>query len=152
MMKRMIPIAAIAALLIVGCEKSPSGSAKAVEEARTDAAVSVDAARDDAAAKRDKANTKVAAATKDYVETRDDAAAKLSDVESAALVTKAKADFEVASTLADGRHDVAIEKCGVLSGTAKDACVSAADAAYAVEKSKATALRDGALLRADYRQ
>jgi hypothetical protein len=149
MMTRMIPIAAIAALLMVGCEKSPSGSAAAVDEARSDAAANTSSAREDATAKSVKADTKVATATQDYVETRGEAAAKLSKVESEAMITKAKADLEVATALADGRHSVALEKCEVLDGAQKNACVSAADAAHALERSEAIALRDKALLRAE---
>jgi spore germination cell wall hydrolase CwlJ-like protein len=48
MKNRLIPIAAVAALLLVGCDKSSTGVSKAVDEGRDSAAVSVEAARSDA--------------------------------------------------------------------------------------------------------
>jgi hypothetical protein len=55
----------------------------------------------------------------------------------------------VAITEADGRHDVAKEKCSAFTGVDKDACLSTADATYAADHAAATADRDARLVDAD---
>jgi hypothetical protein len=65
----------------------------------------------------------------------------------------AEADFDLAVTKAKGIADVAAEKCGILSGVEKNACLSAAEATFEASKAQATAERDAALVAAaDARQ
>jgi hypothetical protein len=149
MMKLLIPIAAVAALMLGGCDKPAKESAKDIDKAREGAAVSIQDARQDANKTEDRADRKVADAQQDYAETTEAAQDKLSVVESEAMRKKAEAEYEVASTAATGHHDVAKQKCDVLAGAAKDACLSGADAALATEQAMAVASRDQALVLAE---
>ena len=45
MFARLIPLSAIALMLLVGCEETPSETAKDVSEAREDAAEDINASR-----------------------------------------------------------------------------------------------------------
>jgi len=146
---RLIPIAAVAALVLAGCEKSPTEVSKAVDKARDSASVSVDAARKDAGMAEDKADEKVANAQQDYAETDASARKELSVVEAEAMVKKANAEFDVANAEAEGRHGVAIQKCEMFAGAEKDACMSSADATLATDKAAAIARRDAALVQAE---
>lgn len=106
-------------------------------------------ARHDADKTVDKANDKLVDAQTDYARADDAARAKLTVVESQTMSKKAKADFDVAIAKAEGRHDIATEKCGALSGVDKTACISAADASFAAEQADATARRDQTLVQAE---
>ena len=66
------------------------------------------------------------------------------------MVTSAQAEFDGASTQADGRHNIAREKCDALAGVDKDACLSTAKAAFADEQAAITATRDAALVAAEH--
>lgn len=149
MMNHLLPIATISMLLLVGCEKSANESVKAVDKARDNAAVTVDAARQDADKIEDRADKKVAAAQQAYVETNEAAFDKLSVVEAEAMSRKAQAEFEVASAEATGHHAVAKQKCDVLAGARRDACLSGADAVLSSEQALAVASRDAALVQAE---
>lgn len=48
MFTRLIPLSAIALILLAGCEETPSETAKDVSEAREDAAEDINASREDA--------------------------------------------------------------------------------------------------------
>ena len=48
MFARLIPLSAIALMLLAGCEETPSETAKDVSEAREDAAEDINASREDA--------------------------------------------------------------------------------------------------------
>ena len=148
MMNRMIPIAAFAALMLTGCQETSSDTAKDVAEARQDAAEDSAEARHDANDDVAQADDKVADAQQAYANADEGALRKLTKVESEAMIEKAKAAFDVASTEASGRHKVAKEKCGALTGVDKDACLSTADATLAAEQAAATASRDAALVDA----
>lgn len=149
MMIRLIPLVTVAALLLAGCDKSASETSKDVQKARQEASEDVSAARQEASKKETKATEKVTAAQHDYDKANASAHEELSETESEAMITMAKADFDVAMTEAEGRHSISIEKCDMLNGVDKKACVSSADAKLAVEKAKATADRDAILVKAD---
>jgi len=145
MMNRLIPIVAVGALLLAGCNESPSETAKDVTQAREKAGQEVSEARQDASKTASKSEDKVMDAQQEYAKTDANAREKLTDVESQAMTAQAKADFDVAKTEAEGRHNIAVEKCGALEGVDKTACVSTADANFAAEVAAATANRDEAM-------
>ncbi len=146
----VIPFAAAAALMLAGCTESPSETAKDVSEARQEAAEDSNEARDDRSEEVSKANEDVAEAKHDVMHGDDGEIKKLTAAEAEAMSEKAKADFDVATTDAEGRLNIATEKCDALSGVDKDACVSTANATFAADKAAATATRDAALVRAEH--
>lgn len=152
MMIRLIPILALAALLLGGCNESASETAKDVSQAREKASTDMSTAQKDANKAENMADQKVAAAQQDYVETKAGAQSKLNKVEADAMVTVAKADFDVAMADLEGRHLIATEKCGMLKGAEKTACLSTADAALAADQAIATANRDAILVQAERQQ
>ena len=147
MMNRLIPIVAVAALLLAGCNESPSETSKDVTKATEEASQDVSEARQDASKTESKSEEKVIDAQQEYAKTDANAREKLTEVESEAMAAQAKADFDVAKTEAEGRHNIAVEKCGALEGVDKTACVSTADASLAAELAAATANRDAALVQ-----
>jgi len=151
-MLKFIPIVAMAALLIVGCNKTPSETSKDVTEAREKAGQDVSEARQDANKTESKAEEKVIDAQQEYAKTDATARAKLTEVQSEALTTSAKAEFDVAITEAKGIEDIAKQKCGVLAGAEKNACLSTAAATYAASEADATARRDAALVAAAHNE
>ncbi len=146
MMNRLIPIIAVGALLLAGCNESPSETSKDVTKAREKASQDVSEARQDASKTESKSEEKVIDAQQAYAKTDANAREKLTDVESEAMAAQAKSDFEVATAEAKGRHTIAVEKCGALEGVDKKACVSTADANFAADEAVATANRDTALV------
>ncbi len=151
-MIRLITIVALATFLLAGCNKTPSETSKDVAKAREVATQDSNAAREDASKTENKANENVADAQDVYAESKAGAQEKLSAAESKAMIAKAKADFDVALTDAEGRHSIAIEKCGSLKGVDKTACVSTADAKLASDQADATAERDSALMDAEHHE
>lgn len=145
----LLLIATIAALSLVGCNKTPAETSQDVTEAREKASQDVSEARQDAGKTEAKAVEKVADARDAYAKTDASARAKVTEVESDALTTLAKADFEVAIAEAKGAYDIGTEKCGVLGGVEKNACLSTADAAFKAEEAIAIANRDASLVAAD---
>lgn len=153
MMKPLIPLAAMLALLLGGCQETRSdtskdvaeASAKASAEARTDSSE----ARKAASASITASSADVARAKQEYAETDQESRKKLTDVEATAMIEAAKARFDVEMTDAQGRHDVAAEQCDALSGVDKQSCLGTAAAVLASEQATATATRDAALVRAD---
>lgn len=145
MINRLIPIVAVAALLLAGCNEAPSETSKDVTQAREDASQDVSEARQDASKKESKSEEKVIDAAQAYAKTDANAREKLTAVESEAMASGAKADFDVAMAEAEGRHEIATEECGGLQGVDKTACVSTADANFAADEAAATAIRDTAL-------
>ena len=145
MMKQLIPIVAVAALLLAGCNESPSETSKDVTKATEEASQDVSEARQDAGKTENKSEEKVIDAQQKYARTDANAREKLTDVESEAMAAGAKADFDVAKAEAEGRHNIAVEKCGALEGVDKKACLSTADANFAADEAAATAVRDTAL-------
>lgn len=150
MINRFIPLVAVAVLLLAGCDKTPTESAKDVAEARKEASQDVSEARQDAGKIEDKADQKVAAAQDAYAKTDETARAKLTQAESEAMISKAHADFDVAMVEANGRHAIAIEKCGQFTDVDKTACLSTADADFAAEQAAVTASRDAILVQAEH--
>jgi vacuolar-type H+-ATPase subunit H len=145
MMNQLIPVVAVMALLLAGCKESASETSKDVTQAREEASQEVSEARQDADRTENKSEEKVIDAQQEYSKTDANAREKLTEVESDAMANQAKADFEVAKTEAEGRHNIAVEKCGALEGVDKKACVSTADANFAADEAAATAIRDNAL-------
>jgi len=152
MIIRLLPILALAALLVGGCSKSPSETSKDVAKAREKASQDVTAAQKDASKTESKTDLKVAEAEMDYSKTEDGAHDKLNQVESEAMAKMAAAEFDVAMAEAKGRHNIETKKCGVLKDVEKTACLSAADATLAAEKATATANRDAHLVAADHHE
>lgn len=145
MIIKLIPIVAVAALLLTACDESPSKTAEDVTQARVEASQEVSEARQDADKIESRSVDKVVDAQQAYAKTAAKARQKLTRVESAALTARAKAEFDVANTEAEGRHNIAVEKCGALKGVDKTACASTADANFAADVAAATARRDTAL-------
>ncbi len=146
---KLIPIAIATALLFAGCQESQSDTAKDVAEARTEARKDSNEARQDASESAQEANKDVAQAGQTYGEKTDAARANLTEAEADAMRVNARSAYDIAVTDADGRHEIAKQKCDALTGTDKDACVSAADAALAADKANAEANRDATLASAD---
>lgn len=143
---RFVPIAAVAALLIAGCNETPYETSEDVTEARKDASENLSEAREEASQTENRVEENVADARHEYARTDANAREELTEAQTEALRKTAKADFDVAITEATGIRDVAKEKCGVLDGAEKTACLSAADATFAASKAKAIADRDAALV------
>lgn len=152
MIIRLVPIIALAAVLLGGCNESATETSKDVSQAREKASEDVSAAQKEAMKDENKAERKVAEAQQDYAETRAGAQGDLSEAEAEAMATMAKADFDVAMAEIEGRHNIATEKCGVLKGVEKDSCVSTADAAFEADKAIAIANRDAILVQAERQQ
>lgn len=148
-MKRLIPLLAVAALLLAGCEKSTSENTKDVTEAREKASQDTTEARKEAYKVESKAGQKVATAKQDYSKTTADAEQKLDKAEANAMTMTANSDYDVAMARVEGAHKVAVEKCDLLKDVEKTACKSTADAAFAASQAKATAIRDAALVQAE---
>jgi hypothetical protein len=139
MNNRLVLIAACASALLLGaCSKTPADTAKDVADARTDANQVANAA-----------DSKVADAQQAYATTDQNALKKLTAAESEAMISTARANFDVANTDAQGRASIAREKCGSLAGAEKDACLSSAEAALASDQAAAIATRDAALVAAE---
>lgn len=149
-LKPIIPIAtAIALLLLAGCKESPSETAKDVAAARNEA----NREADDARVTADRATAAADAKVDDAQQTHGQSEAKanevLAEAEGKAASTIAQANYERALVEAEGRFKVENEKCDALTGTAKDACVSTAESALAVDKAAAESRRDASLAVAD---
>lgn len=145
---RLVPIVALTALMLAGCNKTPSETSKDVSQAREEARQDVSEARQDASRTENEAEEEIVDAQQDYAQTDADARAKLTEVQAEGLSKQAKADFDLAMTEARGIEDVAKMKCGVLGGAEKNACLSAAAATYAASEAAAIADRDAALVAA----
>lgn len=150
MIKRILPLVTLAALLISGCEKTPSDTAADVAGARKNAIENVGEARLDANGKVTEARNQVSEAQDNYAESDKNAAKALSEAESKAMIKTAKAQYEVAKVEAEGRYDIEKEKCTGLKGVTEDACLSSAAAVRAEALAKATEARDQVLLSAEY--
>ena len=149
MIIRLIPILALAALLLGGCKESASETSKDVSQAREKASKDVSTAQQEANKTEMKAEKKVDEAQQDYAKSQAGAQGKLNKTEAEAMSKMAKADFEVAMAEIKGRHNIATEKCGVLTGVEKTACQSSADATLAADEAIAIANRDAILVQAE---
>jgi hypothetical protein len=150
MIDRLIPISAISLLMLVACAETPSDTAKDVAEARQDAAAEVTEVRQAANQDVAEANAQVATAKKAYTAFDKDARKQLTAAEAVAMVTTARAAFDIASAEAEGRHEVAKQRCDALAGMARDACLGSAIASLSADLTLATANRDTALVAAEY--
>jgi hypothetical protein len=150
MMSRSIPAATILTLMLCGCTETPAETKRDVSEAKQTAAESNDEAQTNANKEVLMANEKIVDEQQAQSETSEDSRKKITQFESAAMIAKARADFDVAITQAKGRQRVAKEKCDALDRAARNVCVSAVDATMAADESLAAANRDNALLVAEY--
>ena len=116
---------ALALLALAGCNKAESPT----EVQHDVATAATSAAESNAKADESQANVD-AAANKDLGEAAKDANGKM---------TVAAADTAI--TQAEGKHKVATEKCEALAGDAQKACKDEADAALAMAKAKAKAVK-----------
>lgn len=146
----MILLAASGLTLLAGCEQSTSAQAADVAEVRAEARADTDAAVDDANDEVAAANAEVREARDDFDEAADEANDQLNATEAEAMAVRARANFDVAIVEAKGRHEIAKEKCGNLTGIEKESCFSTADAEHAADEAAAIATRDAALVAADY--
>jgi hypothetical protein len=151
MIRRLFPLVAIAVLMLAGCQETPAETAQDVSDARAEAAQNVTAVREDANQEIDTAAGDVAQAQGDLVRTDARAADKLGEAESAAMAKTAHAIFAVAESEAEGRNDIAVQKCGGFIGSDQDACISSATAILTSELAAATSSRDTALVAAERR-
>lgn len=119
-----LPLAAMLALVLVGCERSepPSSVASDVHAAEQKEQSKTERALENASQDAGKAQQRV----EDKAADRDDIAAKDA--------------YKVAMAKADGEHDVAIQRCKELSGDAQSRCKRQADADYDATKADAKAL------------
>jgi len=145
---RLVLFATAVALSLGGCNKTADETSKDVTQAREKASQEVSEARQDASQSEATAENKVIDAEQAYAKSDADARAKVAKVESEAMSTMAKADFEVAITEAKGRYNIGTEKCGILGGVEKKACISKADATLKADEALAIANRDAALVAA----
>lgn len=78
------------------------------------------------------------------VTANDGAAAHVAEAEHAGTTGDVRADaaYDVAVAQAEGAHSVAVERCGALTGDARDACRDRADAELELAKSRAKQARD----------
>lgn len=150
MINRLMPIATLAAMMLAACQNTTTDTAEKVAEARDAAADDVADARQYANETLADANDQISDAQQDYARTEKNATKKLTTAQSDAMVKTAHADFELASTVAKGRYDVAKSKCGLFDGVEKTACLSTADATLAANQADATAVRDAALVSAEH--
>lgn len=150
MLIRIIPVFAVAFLFLAGCDKSADETTKSVAKAREEAGQEVTKAQQAATEIENNANEKLAEAQQDYAESDTSARAKLSKAESEAMISKAQADLDVAMAAAEGSHRIAVEKCGLLTGVDKNACLSTADAAFTADKASIIAQRDMTLVQAEH--
>lgn len=149
---RLIPLAAAALLILGGCDKTPTERSQDVADVRENAMQESGEARQDASKTVAKAQNKVVDAQQAYNKSDEGAQKKLSAAESSAMIKTAEANFEVAKTEAQGRNDVAAEKCAALDGVDEDACLSTAKADLAASEAAATATRDAALVHAEHHE
>lgn len=152
MINRLIPLAAVAALMLTGCKETPSDTASDVADARQEATQDNSEARQDANAEIADANAQVNDAQTAYDEKSDDTRKKLTLAESEAMIKTAKADYDVAKVEAEGRDKIAKAKCDAFSGPEKTSCDNVAQATLVAETSSAAAVRDALLLDATYHE
>lgn len=152
MINRLIPLVAVAALMLTGCKETASDTANDVADARQEARQDNSEARQDANADIAEATDKVNDAQAAYAESTDDTRKKLTLAESEAMIKTAKADYDVAKVEAEGRDKIAMEKCDALSGAEKDSCKHIAAATLVADISSASAVRDALLLDATYHE
>ncbi|HTT04278.1 MAG TPA: hypothetical protein VMF64_03245 [Steroidobacteraceae bacterium] len=118
-----LPLAALLALVLVGCQRaeSPSSVAKDVHAAEQKEQSKTQRALANASQDEGKAQQRV----EEKVADRDDIAAKDA--------------YKVAVAKADGEHDVALQRCKQFSGDAQSRCKRQADADYDATKANAKA-------------
>jgi hypothetical protein len=119
MTNRIVPIAAIAALFLIGCGETPKEAANDVAAAGTES---------------DQSTT--------------DAQEKLGTVQTSALSKRAKAKYDLAITTAEESHRAAMQKCNEIGGADLIACENAAEAILTTANADAATLRDAELLAA----
>lgn len=150
-MKLPLMLFTLSALTLgTGCQETASANAADVAEVRADANEDIDEARQDAGKDVAEANLEVMEARADHDASSVDADAELTATESAAMVVRARANFDIDIAEARGRHEIAKERCGTLTGVEKEACFSTADAEHAADEAAATATRDASLVAAEY--
>jgi major membrane immunogen (membrane-anchored lipoprotein) len=144
---KLVPLVAALALLLGGCQESPSETAKDVAQARTEANKDVREGERDVDRTVVAADAKVNEAQKDYAEKEGEARKDLGEVESDAAAKVAAADYELALTEAEGRAKIETEKCAAFTDAARTACLSTADANLAADRATALARRDATLAK-----
>lgn len=152
MLNKMIPITAIALLMLVGCDETSSETAKDVSEAREEAAEDITETRQDANRMTNRADQDVVDAQKDFSRTDQKAMDDLSEAEADAMTKTARANFDVAEAEAEGRYKVAKERCDAFTDASKDSCLSNAENTRTAELAAAASKRDNALLTAKSNQ
>jgi hypothetical protein len=139
---------AASTLLLAGCQDHDS--ATDVAAAREDANKAVASARQDANASIARANETVADAHAVYVDEEQNARKSLTRAEADAMIARAHATYDVATTQIDGNFEIEGKKCGSLVGVDKTACLSAAEVTRAVDHAVVSANRDEALVAASH--
>ena len=122
---KLVVIAAVLAAFaaVGGCQQasSPSAVERGVANAKDGAQKADQRVREEQAKKVASAN------------------AELGDAEQKAEAKKAESMYKVAVTEAQGRHDIAVERCNGLAGEQQKACKDQADAALDLAKANAKA-------------
>jgi len=149
MIRQLIPVTALAALMLGGCGDTSNDTARDIRETRDDAAQNINAARDNAQDTINRVDRDVNELERDLARTNANAREQLNEAEADARTETAQAVFEVEEAEANGRHNIAMERCDAVTGVEKDACISTADANLASELAIAVSRRDNALVAAE---
>lgn len=152
MINRLLSIAIVAALALTACTETASETSKDVADARQDAVESNDEARAEASRQVAKANERMDSAQQAQSETTHDADRQLAGVEAEGMAAKARAEYDIDMTAAEGRHRVSREKCDAFESAARNACIGDADATLAADRSLAASNRDTTILATKYRK
>lgn len=147
MINLIVPIAAIAALFLIGCGETPKGTTNDVAEANKQADKSITGA--DANEAVTKANESMADAVPTYARPDAEAQVKPGSAQANAMSERAQAQFDLAITTAQENYKAATQKCDALGGTVQITCKSAAEAILATANADASTKRDAALLAAE---
>jgi hypothetical protein len=149
MINRILPIVAIAALTLTGCQESADETAQDVSDARKEANENIADARTDANETMLTADENESDAIHTYANSDAKAQVKLRAAEADAISERARADYDLAIATSKGTHEVEVQKCDALdAGVDRTACKTTADAVLATATADAKARRDEALMTA----
>ncbi len=121
MKNRIVPLAAVAAMFLVGCGESKNEMASDVADANKDAG--------------DR-----------YAQAQVEPEKKTGAMDADVRNKNTRSEFDLAMTKAKGTHKLATKKCDALAEVEKSACASTADAVLAAASTEATTTRDAALV------
>ena len=152
MMIRLLTIAAIFSLLLTGCMKNATEADKDGEEFRRDATESNDRARFDTTRAVAKANERMEReGVRQFLSNMEDDKI-LTEAESEAMISKAKADYDAAMMQAKGRYQRTKGECDGLSTLQNEICIGHLDETLTADRLLAAENRDTAIVSVQYRK